>query len=373
VADTKSVLTWLLRDQVSGPAKSIEGALGKAETKAKGTSGIMAKLGQATGGLVNPLSLALGGVVGLVGGLSFAAKAAADEEKNIAKMTTALKASVPGFDGNTEAIEALIAKREDLAFSDDELRDSLATLVTSTHDVNAATDLQATAMDLARLKGVDLATASEALAKANAGSTRELKALGIVVDDSKDKTQVFAAIQKAAAGQAAAYASTTNAKWTTLQNKFGDLVETVGGALLPVLDGLASFAIDTLIPAIAGVVDVIVGIAKAIRGAIQAVKDFIAQFQLMKQYTAEEKAAHFGISPHAAGGTLDPGWNLVGEQGPELISPSRQVYGAGQTAGMLGAASGAPVVIALQLDGREVARVVDKHLYYRLLRAGTGS
>jgi hypothetical protein len=48
---------------------------------------------------------------------------------------------------------------------------------------------------------------------------------------------------------------------------------------------------------------------------------------------------------------------IVGEQGPEFIVPN-----GGTAPGGMG---GAPAVVVLQLDGREVARVVDERLFYR--------
>jgi hypothetical protein len=47
-----------------------------------------------------------------------------------------------------------------------------------------------------------------------------------------------------------------------------------------------------------------------------------------------------GIAAHAAGGRLDPGLNLVGERGPELVDArSGRVFTAGQTATMRGGAA----------------------------------
>jgi len=72
--------------------------------------------------------------------------------------------------------------------------------------------------------------------------------------------------------------------------------------------------------------------------------------------------------PVAAGRTY-----LVGERGPELlvmgdhagtIVPNHAIGGA--------AASGQPVVVQLNLDGREIARVVDRHLYYAAAAAPMG-
>lgn len=393
MSDTTSTLTWLLRDQVTGPAGKMTGALDSAGASASKNAGLMGKLSSATGGLVTPFSLALGGATALIGGLIGAGKAAADEQKNVEKMTAALKASVPGFDGNTDAIEMLIAKREDLAFSDDELRASLALLVTSTHDVAAASDLQAAAMDLARLKGVDLETASKALAKANQGSAAELKKLGIEVEDGADKTRILTQIQKAAAGQAEAYAKTTAGRWETLQNKFGDVVETVGGAVLPIFDTLADFALNTLIPTIGAIANVVgpvlsgafdlmgktIGFAidhfvkpaiGVVQGLIGFVKDALRFLGILQDEPIP--AAPSGPPPdprvgRAAGGPVDP-WTAyrVGENGPETLVMGGQGGTVIPNGGNVG---GSPVEIPIVLDGREIARVVDEHLYYLARRA----
>lgn len=378
MGDVKTTLTWLLRDEVTGPAKKIEGALGGAAAKAEGAGGLMGKLGAVTGGLVTPFSIAAAAGTALVGGLLAAGKAAAEEQKNVAKMGAALKASVPNFDGNTDAIEKLITQRENLAFSDDDLRDSMAILVTSTHDVTQAQDLQATAMDLARLKGVDLATASEALAKANNGSTKELKALGITVDDTKDKTQVLAAIQKAAAGQAEAYAETTNGKWEKFQIKLQDVVEEVGGKLLPVFNDLADFAVNDLVPAILVAVDAIETIAGGISDVIQLAEHLLGiagqskgNRSGLKHKIIQNLAPHqAGGIPLASGGYVEHGTTyLVGEHGPELFVGPKGGGWIDNGSGSGSGSSGSPVVIALQLDGREIARTVDEHLYYALTRS----
>lgn len=390
MTDTKTTLTWLLRDQVSGAAKGIENALDKTGLKAKSSNSLLGQLGSALGGMVTPFSLAAAGATALVGGLAEAMKKGAEEQVNINRLNAALKANVPGWNGNTNAIEKMIAKREDLAFSDDELRDSLGTLVASTKDVTQAQDLQSLAMDLARLKHVDLATASEALAKANAGSTRELKALGIEVDDSKDKTQVFAAIQKAAAGQAEAFAKTSAGRWETLQNKIGDLVETVGQLLLPIFDTVVTFLSDDVIPVVQGVADVfgpILGgaidiVSKAIRwwvdnvikpaidkiaGLIGFVKDALHFLGILQDTPPPEAPAQTGHQwasgeKRAAGGPVEPGMTYtVGENGPETLVMGRQggsiiPNGSGMV----------PVEIPVMLDGREIGRIADERLFYAL-------
>lgn len=369
MTDTKTTLTWLLRDQVSGPARKMEGALGAAEKRAGTSGGVFAKLGGVLGGLVNPTTLAIGGIGAVTAGLAYSIKAAADEQKNIEKLGASLKANVPNWNGNTDAIEALIKKRENLAFSDDELRNSLALLVASTHDVNAAQNLQATAMDLARLKGVDLETATVALAKANAGSTRELKALGITVDDTKDKTQIFAAIQKAAAGQAEAYAGTSSAKWETFMIKVQDVAEDIGKLLLPVMDALVTFLNDAVVPAIEAVVRAISTLIGWIKDAIGFFHDLFDSDKKTQGLVAGGGGHNRYLPPRAAGGPVEAGGAyLVGERGPEMLVMGNRA-GTVVPNGSLG--SMAPVEIPIIVDGREIARVSDRRLYLQALTSGS--
>lgn len=379
--------------------------------------------GKTTRGLADAAKVAAVGIGLVVGGLAFAVKAAADEQKGIAKLDAALKANVKGWNGNRDAIEKVIAKREDLAFSDDSLRASMATLVTSTGDVTEAQRLQAIAMDLARAKGIDLETASIAVAKASQGSTKELKALGLEIDDTATASENLARIQEATAGQAEAYAGTMLGKWETFGNKLGNVVETIGEMLLPIVEQLMDFLLTTGIPALQDVaaevgpiVSDLVNMGKAIydwaQPAFQALIPFLQAaagglttiIELVSEYlgilntknktvtggfkadAAARTAAAFAGSENltapvtatggasgtgallgmAHGGTATPGWSWVGEQGPELVrfSGGQRVYPAGQSAAMA-QGGGTPVEIPVILDGNEVGRVIDRRLFYR--------
>jgi hypothetical protein len=199
-------------------------------------------------GAFNLLSSAVGGTVDF---LKDAVQAGMEEQASIAKMTASLRANIPAWDGRTEAIEKVLKAQIDLGFSDDEQRDSLSLLVAATKDVTEAQNIQRIAMDLARFKGIDLKTATEALTKVEAGSYRILKSLGIVLKDGATQTEALAAVQKVAEGQAASYAQTTAGKLLVAQTKFGEKMDELGTILLPLvatgitklvggLDGLGS-------------------------------------------------------------------------------------------------------------------------------------
>lgn len=367
MGDTKTTLTWLLRDQVSPTVGKLDKKLGGLEKSAGRSGGALGGLGSKLGFLVNPLALAAGGATLLTGALAASVKGAAAEQKNIAKLNASLKANVKGWNGNTDAIERTITKREDLAFSDDDLRDSLAILVGSTKDVTQATDLQALAMDLARYKGVSLASASEALAKANAGSTRELKALGIEVDKGATKTEIFGAIQRTVAGQAAGYAGTMQGKWEAFQIKLGDVSEEIGAKLLPIMMDFADWLATDGIGTIRDMVDALlagVDAAHRLGLALGLIKPTTKGMDAIARIPPAALGAGGGgaILGRAAGGPVEAGETyLVGEHEPELLQMGSRRGTIIPTAG-----GGRPVQVPVVIDGREIARLVDDHLFYSL-------
>lgn len=159
-----------------------------------------------------------------------------EEEVGVRRLDGVLKANVQGWDGNTDAIEKNInAMVRSTGFSDGDMRDSLSKLIPVTKDVDEAFRLQATAMDLARLRGISLADASQALVKVEAGQYRMLKDLGIVLEKGASQTEALAAVQAVAGGQMDEYMKSGAASADILENRLGDLQETIGEKLSPAL------------------------------------------------------------------------------------------------------------------------------------------
>lgn len=233
-------------DQVSGKLDKLRDRF-DTMGKSKGFKSLVMGVGVGVGAAAfTALSRAAGSAVDVIGD---AIAAANEDAASIQKLGTALKANVAGWDGNTEAIERVMAARMALGFSDDEQRDSLAKLVVATKDATKALDIQRTAMDLARLKGISLEEASEALVKVEAGQYRMLKSLGIVLRDGADQTEALAAVQRAAAGQAEDYAETTEGKLLVAQVKMNEALEKFGKVIAPVVaDGITGIAnaVDSL-------------------------------------------------------------------------------------------------------------------------------
>ncbi len=208
-----------------------------------------------------------------VGGAMFAAaKAAADEEASIARLDAAIAANTKITEAQRKQMDAAIETRKNLAFSDDDLRDSLARLVPRTGDVTKAIELQGLATDFARLRNIDLKTATEVVGKVFSGNTGILSRYGITVDKGTTATEALALMQEQAAGSADAYANTTAGMMETIQNTLNDVVEDVGGVVLPILSEVLMFFRDEILPRIR---DFGIAFANAFTQAVEYLRPFI--------------------------------------------------------------------------------------------------
>lgn len=159
-------------------------------------------------------------------------------DRSIRNVTGATDAQVAAAERHIAVLEGT------LAVSDDKLRPALERLVRSTKDVSEAERLLDVALDVSAGTGKDLQTVVEALGKAHDGNTGALGRLGIATKDAEGKTKSFADIvadlSQKFSGQAAGAADTAAGRMEALRIRFDNLKETVGTALLPVVEQLAS-------------------------------------------------------------------------------------------------------------------------------------
>lgn len=175
----------------------------------------------------------------LVGALAEAAKAAADEEAVMGRLQAAVTASGQAWDSAAGPVNAAIERAKSLAFSDDEAAKALTALTTSTGDAKKATELLGPAMDLARLKGMDLSAAAETVGKVAAGNTGVLGRMGIVLKEGATATDALATVQQVAAGQAEKYGASTAGSIDKSKQAIDDFKESIGASLGPVQQYLA--------------------------------------------------------------------------------------------------------------------------------------
>ncbi len=104
--------------------------------------------------------------------------------------------------------------------------------------------------DYASKTGKDLPSAAKAVGMALSGNTRGLKAIGInyksTGDKAKDLTNIQALLTEKVGGFAEKEGKSAAGQAEILKNQFGEIQESVGGALLPVLRTLATWLLNVV-------------------------------------------------------------------------------------------------------------------------------
>lgn len=331
-----------------------------------------------------------------------------------------LRSSLGNIKGMTEAnknaaVDWVNKMESAKSFDDSEISAALQRMAIKTGDLGKAQDLTNVAMEVARNKHVDLATAVGLVDQAYNGSARALKQFGIEAGpDGKAQTGMAAihALQEKVKGSGDAWSKTLEGQREQFKTTFGNFQESVGGFLMPLatkfmeviqpflqksmswitdhLPGIQA-VMDTVIKGISWVVDtagkmytaikpfivsitetmgpyvkslftwlgehgaslqdVLVGVATVIgkaftfvaaviKGIVDSIKWVIDHFKQASSdvdaalgskgdvlSTGRYTASSGAIQPHAAGGWVGlhgPELAIVGEKGPEYITPAGQ-------------------------------------------------
>jgi hypothetical protein len=212
------------------------------------------------------------GKVGKVVGAAFAAAAAAAGAYAVKIGIDGVKAALEDekaqrilaltLENTTNATKAQIAAVEDYVtevalatgVTDDELRPALARLVRSTKDTEEAQKLLSLALDISSATGKPLEAISNSLAKAYDGNTNALGKLGLGIDQSilktKDFNLVYENLRSSFAGFSEQEANTFQGRLDRLNVAFDEAKETIGFALLPILEKVITFINDNALPVI---------------------------------------------------------------------------------------------------------------------------
>jgi hypothetical protein len=187
-----------------------------------------------------PAAAALAAIgVALVG----ATKAAIDDEAEQAQLALALENVTGATDAQIKATEDMIAQMSRASgVADSELRPAFASLVRGTKDIATATDALALAQDISAGSGKDLATVSDALAKAYGGNMKGLQALSpeikAMIKDGASLDDVINVLGGTFGGAATVAAETAAGRFKILQNSLDETKESIGAALLPVVEAV---------------------------------------------------------------------------------------------------------------------------------------
>lgn len=182
-------------------------------------------------------------------------KAAIEDEKAQTQLALALQNAAGATDAAIASTEQWILQTSlATGVADDQLRPALQRLAISTGDVSKAQDLLKVALDVATATGKPLETVANALGKAYDGNTAALGKLGIGLSAAELKTMSFTQVQDKLSelfgGAAAANAETYSGRLARMQVAFNEAKETIGFALLPILEKLMKFINQIALPAI---------------------------------------------------------------------------------------------------------------------------
>lgn len=220
------------------------------EFDAKGTSravkefqkleGASAKASFAMKKAALPAAAAIAGIgFALVG----ATKAAMEDEAEQVQLALALQNVTGATDAQIKASEDMISKMSMASgVADSELRPALASLVRGTKDIEEANRALALAQDISAGSGKDLATVSDALAKAYGGNMKGLAALSpeikAMIKDGASLEEVMNVLGGSFGGASEAAAATAEGGMKRLGIALAETKESIGAALLPIVEAI---------------------------------------------------------------------------------------------------------------------------------------
>lgn len=255
--------------------------LGTAETEVEGFGGKLEKFGKVAAAA---FAAAAAAAAAYAGKLAIeGVKAAIEDEAAQKRLATALENVTGATEAQIAAVESQILKQSlATGVADNQLRPALQRLATSTGDVKKSQDLLNLALDIAAAKGISVETAANALAKAYDGNNGALTRLGVGLSAADVKALGFEGTVKKLSetfgGAAATQAETFEGKIARLKVRFDETKESVGTALLPIIDKLLTFITEDLIPAFERFKVI------AIDPVIKAIKDNKATFETLYEF-----------------------------------------------------------------------------------------
>jgi hypothetical protein len=309
------------------------------------------------------------GKAGVAIGKAFAAAAAAAGAAAIAIGIEGVKAAIAdekaqtqlalALENATGATQAQIAATEQsilqmslaTGVADDELRPALGRLVRSTGDITKAQDLLAIALDVSAATGKPVEAIATSLSKAYDGNTAALGKLGVGLSTAELRTMSFEQVQNRLSelfgGAAAANADTYAGKIARVQVAFDEAKETLGTALLPILNTLLEFINKNALPAITAftdafsltegdgfgkvITDVGTTLKKTFTPIIQGVKSVFDSVKTAVMNSKDEFAAFWDVVKFIApkiGAAIGGALSVVGDIAEAVITIIARVLGA---------------------------------------------
>ena len=218
----------------------------KAITQLKALETNSERAGFIAGKAFLPAVAAMGALTAAAG---YSIKAAVEDSAAQAQLAKTLQNVVGATDAQVAATEKQIsAMQMATGVADDQLRPAYASLVLGTKDLATANEALQLAMDISAGTGTDLASVSDALAKAYGGNFKALRQLSpelyAMIKDGADLETVMATLAKTFGGSAAVAANTAEGKFKRLGVALGEVQESIGLALLPAVEAVLPYLIS---------------------------------------------------------------------------------------------------------------------------------
>jgi hypothetical protein len=241
-------------------------------------------------------------------------KAAIEDEQAQLRLASALKTATGATDAQVKATEDFISKTQlAVGVSDTDLRGAMQRLAVSTKSTTKAQELLTLALDVSKGTGKDLASVSEALAKAYEGQDTKLARLGIGLSAADLKTMNFTQttekLSELYGGAASRNAETFQGRMDRLKQAFDEGKESLGNALLPYIEKLVDIVVNKIVPALGKFAAYFDPIKKAIsdnKEEFQKLGDFLQTYVI--PILIDGLGAALSIVGKIAGGVI----NIIG-------------------------------------------------------------
>ena len=185
-------------------------------------------------------------IAGIGAALGLATAAAIDDQKEQSDLALILKNTSGASDELVKSIEDEISVMSRASgIADTDYRKALEILTIQSKDAGKSMDDMNLIMDTAVGLHTDSATVAEALAKAYEGNFKALKTLSpeikTMVDDGKSLDEIMAVMGETFGGAVSKNAETAAGQMAILKNSIGETQESIGAALLPVIEAVLPY------------------------------------------------------------------------------------------------------------------------------------
>ncbi len=214
--------------------------LDRAQKEFKSLQGIGAKTQYAIKKAAIPAAAA---ITGLAVALGDATKAAMEDQQEQAALALTLQNVTGAGAAQTAQVEKQIsAMSRASGIADSQYRKSLEALVRGTKDVDLAMKNMNLVMDISTALQMDSTTIADALAKAYQGNFKALRSLSpemaSMIKEGASLNEIMDVLGGTFGGATAKSAETAAGKMKILTNSLGETKESIGAALLPVLEAV---------------------------------------------------------------------------------------------------------------------------------------